>query len=323
LKNKVKHSNFHNQISNVLNVEENIAATILKKALEGNECSDKTIETWIHEKLIPFSVTIDENGYKLMCIDALKIVGKTVATDFGSSRQRDFGQLWADLTRGYLGEYAAKIFLKNKFKMDVELGHNAGKLENFLQSDISLVKDSNGVFRKPRINIGIKTIKWNGIWFDIPNAQFNHSDFQICVKLGTERDHLFSFFKSIGIFKDIILKIGTEINSLTKSEASEIYNSIPDFKPIGAYICGFIKVNSNFKELNYKGSKGKKHFTINEWHGPIKSGDLEKIKNIEGISNGNIKFKNIGEFSHENGYLFNTGTLNYNWDEWNEMIQKI
>lgn len=320
---KIKEVHFHNQISKILDVEHNVAEVILDKAIQGKECDESSIEHWIQEKLTMLSVRIDEAGYKRMCIDALKIVGKTAATDFGSSRQRDFGQLWADMTRGYLGEYAVKIFLKEKFGLTVELDHQKGQLENYLSSDISLVKVENGNFRKPNINIGIKTIKWNGIWFDIPNAQFFHSDIQICVKIGAERDHLFSFFKSIGLFENIILKIGKEINSLTDDEAQDIYNSIPDFKPIAAYICGFINGKENFGELNYSGKKGKKHFTISEWSGPIKSGDLDKIKFKENITNGEIKFKNIGEFSHETGYLFNTGSLKYKMNDWAEIIKKI
>jgi hypothetical protein len=251
-----------------------------------------------------------------MCINALKILKTTAAHDYGSSRQRDMGQLWADMTRGYLGEYAFKLFLKKKFNINAELGHQKGNLLDYIQTDIHKISKDNINFYKPNKSISIKTSKWNGIWLDIPNAQFLHSDYSVFVKIGAERDHLFSFFKMISVFKDKILKKGEEIGSLTKDESIEIFDSIPTFSKIPAYICGFINSSQTFKNLSYSGKKGRKNYKISGWNGPIFPDDLNKIKVIEDIQNGKIEFSGIGEFSHDSGYLFNTGNLLWKESDW-------
>ncbi|OGC21450.1 hypothetical protein A2291_05975 [candidate division WOR-1 bacterium RIFOXYB2_FULL_42_35] len=181
-----------------LGVDSSESAKILEKALIGGEITDKMpAEQWLEERFLPNCVVIDEEGYSKMCIDALKILGTTAATDYGGSRQRDLGQLWADMTRGYLGELAFSLFLKNKWNIESELGHEVGAIEDFLPTDIHLVSKKGEISRPPKINIGIKTIKWNGIWLDIPGDQFSHSDVHVVVKVGTGRDHLFAFFKKI------------------------------------------------------------------------------------------------------------------------------
>ena len=56
-----------------------------------------------------------------------------------------------------------------------------------------IIKNSSTEVEK--LNISIKTSKWNGIWLDIPGNQFEHSDIHVFVKIGAGRDHLFAFFK--------------------------------------------------------------------------------------------------------------------------------
>jgi len=310
-------------ISKSINVEHNTAITIIEKAITGGEITDfSSSERWLNERFIPNCVFIDEDGYAKMCINALKILDKTAATDYGSSRQRDMGQLWADMTRGYLGEYALKLFLLQKYNIDTELGHERGNLNDYLPTDIHKVKRSDGNWDKPKINISIKTTKWNGIWFDIPGDQFNHSDIHIFIKIGVGRDHLFAFFKKISVFKDKILMKGKEIGLLSEQEAVNLYDNLPTFSAVPAYICGFIEKETPFKPLSYKGKRGKKNFTITSWNGQICPGDLDKIKQQENIS-GSVKFEGIGEFAHDSGYLFNTGNLKYSSEDWLNVINRL
>jgi hypothetical protein len=257
-----------------------------------------------------------------MCIDALKILGSTAATDYGSSRQRDLGQLWADMTRGYLGELAFLLFLKNKFDIDSELGHEIGQLEDYLPMDIHRIKRPGGKYHAPKMSISIKTTKWNGIWLDIPGDQFNHSDIHVFIKVGTGRDHLFAFFKKISVFRDKVLKRGVDIGCITPEESATIFDKLPTFKPVPAYISGFALKSKEYSPLSYSGKKGKKHYTITGWNGPIRPGDIDAIKERENIS-GNVKFMGIDEFSHDSGYLFNTGNLLWRDDDWKEVIDNI
>lgn len=308
-----------------LDVDNDDALKILQKANFGSEITDSfPAEKWLNERFLPNCVLIDEDGYAKMCIDALKILSTTAPTDYGSSRQRDLGQLWADMTRGYLGEYAFVLFLKEKWGIEAELGHEVGKLEDYLPMDIHKVKIADGQAHTPRLNIAVKTTKWNGIWLDIPGDQFNHSDIHVFVKVGAGRDHLLAFFKNISVFRDKILKRGEDIGSLSKEESSLLYDKLPTFKPIPAYICGFVRKVDKYEKLSYVGSKGRKHFKIHQWNGPINPGDLNMIKEKEGLpSDGAVKFEGIDEFSHDKGYLFNTGNLLWKENDWKSVCDNL
>lgn len=311
------------QIKELLHTEENEARKILEKAYAGGEINNEIDEqTWYNLRFQPNVVFIDEAGYTEMCVDALKILGTTAATDYGSSRQRDLGQLWADMTRGYLGEYAVKIFLREKFGIEINLGHEIGDLEQYLPSDIESVNDANDNPYKPRINCSIKTSKWNGIWLDVPGDQFNKSDVHVFVKVGTGRDHLFAFFKHISVFKDKVLPKGKKVGAINDQEAEEIYNNLPSFSKIPAYICGFVRTDNTYKDLPYGGKKGRTNYNVTSWNGPINPGDIERIKIAETVQ-GSVKFEGIGSFSHDKGFLFNTGNLNWEPGAWRIIAEKL
>lgn len=306
-----------------LNTDANEAEKIIEKAIIGGEITSLiSPENWLQERFLLNCVTIDEDGYAKMCIDALKIVQRTAPTDYGSARQRDLGQLWADMTRGYLGELALEHFLKEYWNIDIQLGHEVGTLEEYLPTDVHKVREPGAEWRTPKIKISVKTTKWNGIWLDIPGDQFSHSDIHILVKIGVNQNHLFAFFKKISVFKDKVLKIGENIGSLTKEESAALFDMLPSFKPIPAYICGFVMKNTPYQNLSYTGKKGRKNFTITSWNGPILPGDLDEIKSRESVS-GSVKFEGIGKFAHDRGYLFNTGSLVWQKDKWQEVCSKI
>jgi hypothetical protein len=310
-------------IANYLSISEQEATTIFEKAKLGGEITSTVDEVqWFEERFKPNIVFIDEVGYTKMCVDALKILHRTAATDYGSSRQRDLGQLWADMTRGYLGEYAFQLFLNQRFGLESQLGHNIGTLEEYLHQDIHAVRKAHEDFRLPKQSVSIKTSKWNGIWLDIPGEQFQHSDLHVFIKVGTGRDHLFAFFKSISVFKDKILSKGQSVGAITAQESAEIYDGLPSFTAIPAYICGFVKRDIPYDDLPYTGKKGRKNFTITGWRGRIQQGDMDRIKNNEDIS-GSVKFEGIGEFSHENGYLFNTGNLLWSDTHWQSLANSL
>jgi len=310
------------KFSNELGLSPEDSFLVIKKAVEGGETDIDNVEGWVRSRFIPNCVEINKDEYALMCVNALKSVFSVAATDYGSSRQRDLGQMWADMIRGYLGEIAFVKFLKTNWNIEADIGHEKGDIGDFLPMDIHKVKLPNEQLRKPKLNISIKTSKWNGIWLDIPGDQFNHSDIHVFVKIGAGRDHLFAFFKEISVFRDKVLKIGEDVGSLTRDESEQLYESLPSFTPIKAYICGFASKSENHKPLSYSGKKGIKNFTIHGWNGPISTGDLDKIKEIENIA-GKSTFSGIGEFSHDQGYLFNTGSLRWNKADWDNIISRI
>ncbi|MBI5177879.1 MAG: hypothetical protein HZA04_01300 [Nitrospinae bacterium] len=313
---------FIEQAMKQLNLDEGEFALILSKAVAGGELEDENEpEEWITQRLLPNTVFIGKDDYARMCINALKILSNVAATDYGSSRQRDMGQLWADMMRGYLGEIAFLKFLE-KWNVKARLDHEKRTLEDYLPMDIHEVQFDGVPPRPPKLRISVKTTKWNGIWLDIPGGQFNHSDIHVLVKVGVGRDHLFAFFKEISVFRDKILKIGEEAGSLTKAESARLYDALPSFKEIPAYITGFAKRDLPYSDLPYVGKKGRKNYTITGWNGPIRPGDLEEIKRREKID-GKIQFTGIGEFSHDQGYLFNTGTLLWQKEEWDRVVSSM
>lgn len=117
------------------------------------------------------------------------------------------------------------------------------------------------------------------------------------------------------VFKDKVLKRGVDVGALSEAQSQKIFDDLPTFKPIPAYICGFANRESSYKNLSYTGKKGKKRLTIKTWKGPINPGDIEKIKQKEGIE-GNVLFSGIGDFAHNKGYLFNTGNLLWSCNDW-------
>ena len=210
-----------------LGIDEKEATAILTKVIAGGEFKNLNIDEWFDKRFLPNLVFIDEDGYSKMCVDALKIISSTAATDYGSSRQRDMGQMWADMTRGYLGELGFSLFLKKRWNVNADLGHDIGTLEEFLPMDIHQIEKPGENARPPKLKLSIKTTKWNGIWLDIPGDQFNHSDVHVLVKIGAGRDHLFAFFKKISVFKDKVLKIGEDVGSLSTDEARDLFDKLP------------------------------------------------------------------------------------------------
>lgn len=311
------------EIAKRLSTDETEARMIVAKAIAGGETSEEDISDWYEQRFLPNLVLIDEDGYSRMCVDALKILNKTAATDYGSSRQRDMGQLWADMTRGYLGEFAFQLFLKRK-GIEIKLGHERGKLSDYLVGDIQEIQKSGEISRPPKLQIGIKATKWNGIWFDLPGDQFNHSAAHTFIKVGTGRNHLFAYLKQISVFKDKVLKIGQDIGLLTADESTDLYNHLPTFKPIPAYISGFVLREPGYPINSYGGRKGRLHYKINSWSGPISTSDLQRIKEIEHVTGtGKVEFEGIGKFSHDRGYLFNTGSLLWKEEDWKNLIDRI
>jgi len=309
--------------SECLSLTQKEAQNFIGKAFDGGEFTDfEYAREWYEERFIPNLIEIDKDDYTSMCTSALLTTMKTTATDFGSSRQRDLGQIWADQTRGYLGEMGVKKFIEKNWNIECKLKHELGNLEDFLASDIYKVKkDSDSSFRLPNKTIGIKTTKLNGMWLDIGGDQFFHNDFHVLPKVSLGRDHLFGFMKTLSVFKEKILPEGIRVGSLTKQTAESIFYELPNHGNCFVYISGFADSSEDFVNLPYKGKMGNIHFTIDEWKGSFRKSDLEEIKTKESMSNnGKVQFKNIQELTGDKRYLFNTGSLYFDKNDWSEKI---
>ena len=313
------------QISNLLGLNELDSKKFYRKShISGEFLNESESEKWIEKRLKNNTVFLTKEEYEETALSALKSLKNFAGTDFGSTRQRDFNQKWADTTRGYLGEKAFQKFLLKRFDIKSKLKHTIGELKDFIHTDIYEIKKRRELkFRPPEKTIGIKTTSLNGMWLDIPGAQFHHSGCHILIQLILGKNHMFSFFKEISIFKDKLLKRAIEKGYFDKSEAGDFFDNIPDLKKVPAYISGFV-FTKNFQsdQYKYEGRKGIKHYTIVSWEGKYNSSFLKDIKEQKRIK-GDIKFQGINRFSHNSAYIFNTGKLKWKDSDWQKLIDTL
>ncbi len=213
------------QISELLNISLDKAQKFYEKSNSSGEFSNtEESEEWFDKRFKKRLVFLSAGDYEESCLTSLKALSNFAETDFGSSRQRDFNQKWADTTRGYLGEKAFQNFLFDKTKIRSKLAHKKGPLSDFIDTDIAKVKKLKEKFyREPKKTIGVKTTKFNGMWLDIPGTQFQHSDYHILVKLILETNHIFSFFKTISVFKDKLLRRAVEKGYFEKKRSGSFF----------------------------------------------------------------------------------------------------
>jgi len=299
-----------------------VATQFISKAYEVRvfkNTSDESLVDWYDKKFKPNVFLLDEDEYTEASIQALKIQFLIAGTDFGTSRQRDMGQKWSDTIRGYLGELGLKQLLHNRFNIDIELGHEPGVLEEYLDLDIPQVrKGGEFEYRKPLINVSIKTTKSNGVWLDIPGDQFSHSDLYVLALIGVDVNHLFSFFKHLSVFKDKVLKKGVDNHCINQLEADEIYNKVPSFKKIYGYIAGLVSSDTNINDYTYDGIMGRTNFTITNWSGKYEEVYLENVKRDKGARS--VKFAGIGTFTQSNRHIFGLAGLKNSEKDWKNML---
>jgi len=274
------------------------------------------------------SVLLTERDYQTAITHALRLAPILASTDYGSSRQRDLGQLWTDTTRGFLGEIAFTKWLHERFGISAELDFRRGQLQDFLPSDIENITKRDET-RSPNMNISIKTTKLNGIWLDIPGAQINHSDIFVMVRIGVDRDHFVAFLKSISVIRDKILTKSIDEGIIDEVEKGVIYDSIPSFRPIPAYIVGFFdKRNIDLETPVYTGRlRGRKHLriSIDSYMGKWNPGNEAITQSIQKHFNSNrpIEFESIGSFSKTDHYIVNSGLLKRRIEDWTPLVEEL
>jgi hypothetical protein len=294
------------------------------------------------------SVALDENDYLMATIYGLSLSPGLVATDYGTAKRRDLGQLWTDSIRGFLGEIAVAKWFRERHGINVELDygleydnqeyikHQKKKYLPYLPTDIKRV---NG--KEPGICVSIKTTKLDGIWLDIPGAQITHSDVFILVRLGITREHFVAFLKKISAIRDKLMQKAVEGNLISRDEIEKIWERIPEFKAIPAYIAGFfdkreLKLDEKIIDANgYIEGKKRKRIVINKFLGYWDPRDNEYEKKLiellkrklEGRinikENLNIEFEGIGNFSAALHFIVNSGLLKKNKGDWNQLIKEL
>lgn len=232
-------------------------------ATEGDEL-DIGFKDWLNKRFIPRLVWLEKDDYSRSLVRALWLSRRFAGTDFMSARQRDMAQVWTDTARGFLGEIAVGKYLHSKFGVETNTDTTRGQIEDYLPTDIAKVKKDGEEWREPNIKVSIKTTKFNGRWLDVPGNQYEHSDAYILVKIGIMREHFLGFLKAISFLKDKLFVEATRIGELDKQQAQELWDEVPVFEPLPAYISGFIlksETGRGIQKIN-AGLKGRKNKRI-------------------------------------------------------------
>jgi len=296
------------QLADVVNSALRIGEIELEK--HGASYYAKNVEEWLDQRLLPNTVSINWDDYRKALYRSFRllIVADIAKTDFGSSRQRDFGQRWTDFTRGFLGEIGIEKFFKQKFDAEIDLDESTvGDVSTFLPSDIVKIKD-NGNWRPVNTTVSIKTSKLASMWLDI-GSQLNHSNAFTFIKIGLTVDHLPSFIKKSGILEQLV-GMGKSLSEVDDSakELAELSSKIEDFSELPAYISGFAW-DEDFKngELTVHQTKRKK----------IVVGGIGRFEKEVGDEVGGL-----GEIAYGK-HLASLSSLRWTVSDWNELKRKI
>ena len=220
----------------LLGLDEKIFDNYFKKAGEFNPAdrnggkgrfkfSKTLLEDWLKEYKWR-SVTLDRDNYR-MCLDfalAMHFRGYVVS-DWGTARQREFGQKLTNWIKGQLGEIAVKKFLRNKFSVDVELDfelHDA-----IVPQDVTMVES-----RKPKLDVSIKSSKPKSAYLVLsPNE----------VDLKERKSDVYIFCRP-DLPDDHLLRITSEkiIEEVKNQQHFKLYEGeIPKFSPMPCEVAGF------------------------------------------------------------------------------------
>ncbi len=176
------------------------------------------------------TVELDKDDYAL-CLDfaLAQHFRNYVQSDFGTGRQREFGQKITNWVKGQLGEVAVKKFLKRKFGLNIVLDFDIR--DEIVLQDITGVKDG-GKIRTPKIGVGIKSSKPKSAFLVLGENEIKikerRSDVYIYCRPDIPDDHLLRLTKD-------------EINEVVKSKPHYLkYKDLmPDFVNIPCEIAGW------------------------------------------------------------------------------------
>lgn len=308
-------------------IEETLLRRVHKSATLGGELEQcGSFESWI-ERFKFGTVVLNENDYTEALTHGLRLAPRLAATDYGTRRVRDLGQLWTDAARGFLGELALAKFVEQRFGIQILPDYSLGNVEDYLLSDIKAIRRSDGEQITPKLRVSFKTTKFNGLWLDLPGAQAEHSDVFVLLKLGIEQDHFVAFLKSISLFRDKLLPKAVQLGALRQKESDELWDTLPVFRNIPCYVAGFLDGDLHNRSTlsKYRESHTRqgdfKHYVICGYHGWIRHGVAEALP--DGLDKTKFAFELIERFSSVPHFVVNAGSLKYSQSDWAELLGKL
>lgn len=284
---------------------------------------DGSTERWFEERLEPSMVLLDHRDYTKALINALKVAQHLAATDYGTSRQRDLGQLWTDTTRGFLGELGVIRFFEQNWGILLDVDYSLGQLEEYLSSDIEGCLLPDGGYQPLGEEISVKTTKFRGMWLDITGAQIDHSDAFILAKIAIRRDHFVAYLKEVGLFDEILFDEGRAVNVLEEEEVVQIRQDLPEFRDVPCYVAGFLRKPieklgvTSYRERNTRDGD-LKGYTITGYLGRLDEGEPVEVPEV--MEDEDVEFEGIRHFSNARHFVSDTGNLQYRLEDWQELV---
>jgi hypothetical protein len=210
--------------------------------------------------------TLTKNDYA-KCMDfalAMHFRGY-VLSDWGTGRQREFGQKLSNWIRGQLGEIGVQYLCRERLGFNIELDFDMHD-EIVPQDVLSITK--NRIKRTPVNNISIKASKPKSAYLVLsPNE----------VELKERKSDVYIFTR-VELPDDHLLRIAPEeVRTLVKNQQHyKLYeNLVPDFQPIPVEVAGFayrkeldvVKSipGQDFEGERYVKKSGELHRDVNEW----------------------------------------------------------
>jgi hypothetical protein len=170
------------------------------------------------------------NDYAL-CLDfaLAKHFTNYVTSDFGTGRQREFGQKITNWIKGQLGEIAVSKFFQKEFGVKVQLDFEIRP--GIVRQDIIAVEEG-GKMRAPKIGVGIKSSKPKNAYLILSENEIGVegriSDVYIFCRPAIPDDHL------LRISKEKIIEIVK-----TKPHYSKYKELMPNFTDIPCEVAGW------------------------------------------------------------------------------------
>jgi len=212
------------------------------------------------------TVELDFNDYSL-CLDfalAQHFRGY-VLSDWGTARQREFGQKITNWVKGQLAEVAVKKFFNLNFNFNVELDFQI--YDKIVPQDIIGIFE-NGEIRKPKIGVGIKSSKPKSAFLVLGENEVllpdRRSDYYIFCRPDMPDDHL------LRLTRDRIIEV---IRNQPHYPSYE--EKVPYFENIFCEIAGYCSLNElekatsipgqNFEGTRFVKKTGQLHKNMAEW----------------------------------------------------------
>ncbi len=193
-----------------------------------------------------------------------------VLSDWGTARQREFGQKITNWVKGQLAEVAVKKFFKKEFDVAVELDFRI--YDEIVPQDIIGVVE-NGKIRQPKIGIGIKSSKPKSAYLVLGENEITikerRSDYYIFCRPDIPDDHL------LRLTKERVIEVVKNQQHFPKYK-----EKMPDFQNMFCEIAGWCKIDElekvtsipgqEFSGIRYVKKSGHLHKNRSSWQELLK-----------------------------------------------------